>query len=63
MYIDFLSTILAKMPVNTVAENIQWDLLKEDLEEHSPNELKFHLYQVYLRLQNFYKNIWYVAKV
>lgn len=36
-------------------ELIEWNILEDDLNEHSPSELKFHLREIFLRLKNFFE--------
>jgi hypothetical protein len=44
------------MSEQIIVKSIRWKLLQEDLETCCPIELKFYLYNIFLRLENWYKN-------
>lgn len=43
------------MGSQSLATYIKWNVLEDDLNEHSPNELKFHLQQIFSRLKSFFE--------
>ncbi|XP_058798769.1 bifunctional peptidase and arginyl-hydroxylase JMJD5 isoform X2 [Phymastichus coffea] len=45
-----------------VMKSVSWDLLLQDLNSYFPNELKFHLVKILLKLKSFHKHTWYAVK-